>query len=317
MSLTSRKFEIKTSSEYSSESEGIFSTLNSRVDVLYCGFYKKMDDYYLYIHCRNSIRVQCMRTHLESLGIDVFSLNSCKTYTGEIVSEEGKKFALGYRGHKKHFKKRPRSELIDNTGPVSSNDKDEETPHIPPNTEPTELKIKEKHFMSLDGTDYVVSKVLNRRTPGSVFGAVWGTSNGLWVQKFWVGPMENVSDGDQKSKHPKMTDRLLEIQDHVCKTCFCDISVGKHSNCDIDHIIPRRMGGMTVMSNLQAICVPCHRRKTALEGRKICRYFKDIVPRDSRVYMVSEDSINKFSDSNMNPEEFMKNPVGVRTLSYK
>ncbi len=43
--------------------------------------------------------------------------------------------------------------------------------------------------------------------------------------------------------------------------CFC----GAKAN-EVDHIKPRREGGSDSPDNLQALCKPCHSRKTAKEG---------------------------------------------------
>jgi 5-methylcytosine-specific restriction endonuclease McrA len=37
------------------------------------------------------------------------------------------------------------------------------------------------------------------------------------------------------------------------------------SNLEIDHVIARRLGGKTRLSNLQLLCIPCHKQKTSYE----------------------------------------------------
>lgn len=36
---------------------------------------------------------------------------------------------------------------------------------------------------------------------------------------------------------------------------------------EADHIIEKRAGGSNALSNLQTLCIPCHRRKTAEYGK--------------------------------------------------
>ena len=49
------------------------------------------------------------------------------------------------------------------------------------------------------------------------------------------------------------------------------MSNGDYSNSDVDHIIPLHLGGSCDVSNLQILCVPCHRKKTSLECKKLKR----------------------------------------------
>lgn len=51
---------------------------------------------------------------------------------------------------------------------------------------------------------------------------------------------------------------------NVCKEPLQSFA-GKIPLYDIDHIIPKCNGGSNDAINLQAICLPCHRRKTSME----------------------------------------------------
>ena len=53
--------------------------------------------------------------------------------------------------------------------------------------------------------------------------------------------------------------RILTRDRHKCYLC------GAHAP-EVDHITPASQHGTDGDSNLAAICVPCHRRKTSAEG---------------------------------------------------
>ena len=38
---------------------------------------------------------------------------------------------------------------------------------------------------------------------------------------------------------------------------------------EVDHIVGKALGGTDDAANLQAICIPCHRTKTARESRRV------------------------------------------------
>lgn len=52
------------------------------------------------------------------------------------------------------------------------------------------------------------------------------------------------------------------VQDFTCAICGEDLP----SASECDHIIPFSLGGDTNLSNLQEICVECHRKKSILDG---------------------------------------------------
>ena len=58
--------------------------------------------------------------------------------------------------------------------------------------------------------------------------------------------------------------RLILARDVWCQPCLAN---GDHRQADqVDHIVPKTLGGTDAEKNLQAICEPCHRVKTAKEG---------------------------------------------------
>jgi len=59
---------------------------------------------------------------------------------------------------------------------------------------------------------------------------------------------------------------LLAIQDFRCAICNGEIT----DAFECDHVVPFSLGGGTTTSELQALCIPCHREKTKSDGS--CRH---------------------------------------------
>ncbi|CAN0587859.1 unnamed protein product, partial [Ectocarpus sp. 12 AP-2014] len=57
---------------------------------------------------------------------------------------------------------------------------------------------------------------------------------------------------------------LFESQHGQCVFCRGEIRINP-TNFDCDHIIPTSVGGTTCLSNLQLLCVTCHRAKSGRE----------------------------------------------------
>ena len=60
-------------------------------------------------------------------------------------------------------------------------------------------------------------------------------------------------------------ERILSRDCGLCQPCL-RINLTTLAT-QVDHIVPKAAGGHEGDANLQAICTPCHRAKTALEGR--------------------------------------------------
>lgn len=54
---------------------------------------------------------------------------------------------------------------------------------------------------------------------------------------------------------------VLRRDRYHCYVC------GEATAVEVDHIVPIARGGSHELTNLAAVCPPCHRRKTALESR--------------------------------------------------
>lgn len=85
--------------------------------------------------------------------------------------------------------------------------------------------------------------------------------NSNWDQ--WQQGKGNTTQRGYGGSWPKIRQRILRRDRHLCQSCLQKgiVKEGKH----VDHIIPKAQGGTNADSNLQTLCVACHRRKTATE----------------------------------------------------
>ena len=61
----------------------------------------------------------------------------------------------------------------------------------------------------------------------------------------------------------KLRARVLSRDKGLCQVC---LKSGKYTPAkEVDHIVPKSQGGTDDINQLQAICVSCHRAKTASE----------------------------------------------------
>lgn len=60
--------------------------------------------------------------------------------------------------------------------------------------------------------------------------------------------------------------RAIYIRDNgKCNFCKRLIDI---IDSELDHVVPLQFGGSNSYSNLQTLCIPCHREKTKLENRE-------------------------------------------------
>lgn len=62
----------------------------------------------------------------------------------------------------------------------------------------------------------------------------------------------------------KLRRHIMDRDDRLCQPCLAEGRLSPASQ--VDHIVPKAEGGSDSDDNLQAICLPCHRYKTAHEG---------------------------------------------------
>lgn len=64
----------------------------------------------------------------------------------------------------------------------------------------------------------------------------------------------------------KQRKRIFSRDNYLCQNCLKE---GKLTPAtEVDHIIPKSQGGTDEDDNLQSICIPCHRHKTATERHR-------------------------------------------------
>ena len=77
---------------------------------------------------------------------------------------------------------------------------------------------------------------------------------------------QNLHQRGYGSKWDVIRARILKRDRHICQECLRNKKPVPAST--VDHIIPKAQGGTDEDSNLQALCWPCHKRKTATERLK-------------------------------------------------
>lgn len=98
-----------------------------------------------------------------------------------------------------------------------------------------------------------------------VFVPVYTGFGGDWKVVSW----NRATKKAKRQACTKFRERVLELQEHMCNYCRCSVSFGEYSNADMDHIVPLNAGGEQALSNVHVLCTPCHRRKTAMESRRL------------------------------------------------
>ena len=67
-----------------------------------------------------------------------------------------------------------------------------------------------------------------------------------------------------RGRWPEIRRQVLERDGYACRLRYPDLCIGKAS--EVDHVVQPEAGGTNDPSNLQAVCVPCHRRRTGQQG---------------------------------------------------
>ena len=84
-----------------------------------------------------------------------------------------------------------------------------------------------------------------------------------WCPNYQPCPVHPIrafaGSGPMPADWPTVRAGILR-RDPQCRSC------GLHPSETVDHIVPRAIGGTDAPSNLQGLCLPCHRHKTAIAG---------------------------------------------------
>ncbi len=64
----------------------------------------------------------------------------------------------------------------------------------------------------------------------------------------------------------KLRELVLRRDKHLCQACRREGLAVLGS--DVDHIVAKEHGGTDALTNLECLCKPCHRHKTARERQK-------------------------------------------------
>ena len=95
--LKGRKFILKISSLIPSDAKGIYKVLESVYDIYYVGIYNVLDNICICIHTKNVVSGKKLSDIIRSLDMEVSDIQKCRTFSGEMISEHGKKFINGKR----------------------------------------------------------------------------------------------------------------------------------------------------------------------------------------------------------------------------
>lgn len=79
----------------------------------------------------------------------------------------------------------------------------------------------------------------------------------------WAG-RGNAAERGYGSLWGKMRKIAMARDSGLCQPCMLAGNISKAR--DVDHITPKSKGGTDDLDNLQAICIDCHKAKTAKEA---------------------------------------------------
>lgn len=263
---------------------------------------------------------------LVEMGIATNGIVKSKRMVGEILSKHGEMPKMGRTPKsKKTMDQEPSPPQtinnMDNPASIVSNVSQPETIECPPKKARFSSTPPKVNKSVLIHDEVYVQKTFGTPSP-DMFHAVWSSTDGLWSPHMWVGPVRNIVPMSRKSIKSQVIQELFEEQESKCRLCRTDVFMGTYSNSDVDHIVPLRYGGSCLKSNLQVLCVICHRRKTALECKKVFTLMgsSEVIWEVGKVYIANTHVHYKpeVVHSN-NPKAFLEqngNKAGLFVLEY-
>jgi 5-methylcytosine-specific restriction endonuclease McrA len=249
----------------------IFDLIRVRYNISYCGIFSCGDSIHVYVYNKERMSAKIIREILQGT-TRILSIQKYSKLSGELCDETGEFPQHG--GHNKPDR------LKDLPPPPVKRQKH----GISHERQPPLLAPKPDGKRS-----FVLDQVQNSPSNPDNFHPIWSSKDGRWAPYFWVGPSRSIRHGKRVQPHPRVVESLYTLQDDKCRLCNTPVVHGTYSNSDVDHIVPIHLGGQTTESNLQILCVCCHRRKTSLESRKLSTRMTEpeIKLEDGVVYSVS------------------------------
>ena len=113
--------------------------------------------------------------------------------------------------------------------------------------------------------------------------------DGDWL--YWTARM---------GKHPEVSTRvknLLKKQKGKCTVCGLNFKDG--DKLEVDHIIPKALGGKDEYKNLQLLHRHCHDKKTASDGSLTCTHVKGVVREEPYVVKVTSTVLKTSQDGDV------------------
>ena len=124
MNLKGRKFRLAISSILPCDAEGIFDELSKTHALHYVGIYSIRDTIFICIHAKFVISGNNLLKIMTNLGFSILNIEKVHLFSGEMVSEKGKKLVHGGSRVNKRKATPPtqEAETINNSTTINNND---------------------------------------------------------------------------------------------------------------------------------------------------------------------------------------------------